>query len=42
MGRVNHWWDRWQAMTGKPVPDVLKVNHGSLIKHRGYKRRPKK
>jgi hypothetical protein len=28
-------------MTGKPVPDALKVNHGSLIKHRGYKRRKK-
>ena len=35
MGRVEHWWERWQAMTGKPVPDVLKVNNGNTVRKTG-------
>lgn len=24
--RGDHWWERWQELTGKSVPDELRVN----------------
>lgn len=38
---IEAWWTRWERMTGKPVPDCLRVNRKAIygpICIKGYKR----